>query len=106
MNGILKKIRVAGFALLLVGCRNTQFPSLAPSQVGRSEVNQSFAYHDPSPDTEAGPWVERQRGFERARSMPRRVDERRAITDELVRSTEGVSSNNPSASRYPNSVNP
>ncbi|HEY3963351.1 MAG TPA: hypothetical protein VGM05_02265 [Planctomycetaceae bacterium] len=104
MNGISRKIRLAGCALLVVGCRNTQFPSLAPSQTSARAVNQSFAYHDPSPDIDAGPWVERPRGFERARAAPRRVDEKYNLT---MQGEEGApASSNPSASNYPSSVNP
>ena len=104
MNGIMRKIRLAACALLLVGCRNTQLPSFATSNVNAER--QSFAYHDPSPDQEAGPWVERPRGFERARAVPRRVLERDTITNEIMRTDGAGSNNNPSASRYPASVNP
>lgn len=104
MIGISRKIRLAGCALILVGCRNVQYPSLAPSQINAER--QSFAYHDPTPDTDAGPWVERPRGFERPRAVPRRVLEKEEITEELIRNNGGAANSNPSASRYPNSVNP
>lgn len=104
MNGISRKICLAGCTLLLIGCRNTQYPNLSPTQV--NSERRSFAYHDPTPDTEAGPWIERPRGFERQRAEPRRVVEKDAITNELIRGEGAAPGNNPSASRYPASVNP
>ncbi|MBI3860818.1 MAG: hypothetical protein HY290_02870 [Planctomycetia bacterium] len=105
MNGTSSRmIRLAGCALLLAGCRNTQLPSFAASNVAAER--RSFAYHDPSPDIEAGPWVERQRGFERARAEPRRVYEKEVITNDLLRSEGAPVTNNSSASRYPASVSP
>ena len=106
MNGISRKIRLAGCALVLVGCKNTQYPSFAPSSVNRNQVNQSFAYHDPNADTDAGPWIERPRGFERPRATPKRVDDRYETTMEMMQRDGATSGNNPSASRYPSSVNP
>jgi hypothetical protein len=106
MNGISRKIRLAACALVLVGCRNTQYPTFTPSGVSRSQVNQSFAYHDPNPDIEAGPWIERPRGFERPRATPERVEERARITNQLMQQEGAPVGNSPAASRYPNSVNP
>jgi hypothetical protein len=106
MNGISGKIRLAVCVVVLAGCRNTQYPTWTPSGVSQSQVNRSFAYHDPNPDIEAGPWIERPRGFERARAVPERVDERARITNDLMQRDGAPASNNPSVSRYPGSVNP
>lgn len=111
MNGISRKIRLAGCAIvLLAGCRNVQYPSFGWSRSTAGEQiaadRQAMVYHDPEPDTEAGPWVERPRGFERPRAAPRRVDERYEITQELNKRDGAPSTTNPSASRYPNSVTP
>ena len=83
MNGISRTIRLAACAFVLVGCKNTRLPTFGPSAVNRDQVNRTFDYQDPNPDTDAGPWVERPRGFERPRATPRRVDETRATTDAL-----------------------
>lgn len=106
MNGISRNLRLAACALVLVGCRNTQYPSFTPSAVSRNQVNRSFAYHDPNPDTDAGPWIERPRGFERPRATPERVNEKYKITDQLLQQEGAPVGNSPAASRYPNSVNP
>ena len=103
MNGISSRaIRLAGCALLLAGCRNIQYPSLAPSQVAAER--QGFAYHDPSADTDAGPWVERPRGFERPRATPRRVLEKESITNDILRRDGAPGAPPPATSRYPDSV--
>jgi hypothetical protein len=104
MNNLIRRIRFLACAAVLAGCitsQNTQLPTLRPtSRVGE------YVYHDPFPDRDAGPAVDRPRGFERARSVPQRTLERRAITDDIVGSSGGGSSNNPSASKYPSSVDP
>ena len=109
MNGIsFAKIRIGLLLLPVVicGCRNYQLPSFRRSEVGVNEVNQSLSYHDPLSDVDSGPWVERPRGFERPRAMPRRTEEKREITNQLLGNEGGNSSIPSSASRYPDSVTP
>jgi hypothetical protein len=106
MNGISRTIRLATCVLILAGCQNTKTPTLGRSSVDRTVVNRTFDYQDPNPDTDAGPWVERPRGFERPRAVPRRVDETRATTDDLLQRDGAAVNGNPSVSRYPNSVTP
>jgi len=90
-------------ALLCSGCLgsgHTRLPTLAyaPPDVAR----RSFEFHDPEPDVDFGPNIERPRGFERQRAVPRRSLERW-----LNRSGAGASTGlAPSAERYPNSVTP
>ena len=105
MNAIMRRIRFVGCAALMAGCispQNTRLPTLRPSSAER----ESYVYHDPLPDREAGPAIDRPRGFERQRSEPRRTLERDEITSRIVGTNGGGSSNNPSASRYPSSVDP
>jgi hypothetical protein len=108
MNTMLRRIRLFVCAALLVGCispQNTRLPTLRPSPNIAAE-RQSYVYHNPLPDNEAGPpAIDLPRGFDRPRSQPTQVKERSDITDSII-GTSGGSSNNPSASRYPASVNP
>jgi hypothetical protein len=107
MNGVSQKFcAIPLLALLLSGCKNVQTPTLAPSRVDEQSVNRDFSYHDPLPDNDAGPFVERQRGFERPRALPRRAEERYQITNQLQMRDGEATGTNPSASRYPNSVEP
>jgi len=104
MNTIIRRIRFLACAALVTGCitsQNTRLPTLRPT----SPVGE-YAYHDPFPDREAGPAIDRPRGFERQRSEPQRTLERRSITDSIVGASGGGGSNNPSASKYPSSVDP
>jgi hypothetical protein len=107
MNALMRRIRFIGCAALCAGCISPQYtrlPSLRPSSTA-AERN-SYVYHDPLPDREAGPAIERPRGFERQRSEPTRTLERSEITDSILGTSGGGGSNNPSASKYPGSVNP
>ncbi|MBS0261076.1 MAG: hypothetical protein JSS02_03900 [Planctomycetes bacterium] len=110
MNGIsfarIRRFGIAVLPLLALGCRNYQLPSLHRSEVGRDQVNQSFTYHDPNSDVDAGPWVERPRGFERARAAPRRTEEKFEITNQRLNNDGGSAVTPMSASRYPDSVTP
>lgn len=102
MNAIVGRICCLGCAALFVGCisrENTRLPTLRPSPT------ESYVYHNPLPDREAGQAVDLPRGFDRQRSEPTRTQERRTITDSIVGASGGGSSNNPSASKYPGSVN-
>jgi hypothetical protein len=110
MNGIsIFRIRQIGFLVipfLALGCRNYQLPSLHRSAVESSQVNREFTYHDPNSDTDAGPWVERPRGFERPRAAPRRTEDKFEITKQITGADDGSTGTPSSASRYPNSVTP
>ena len=108
MNTILRRIRFLGCAALMAGCISSQYtrlPTLRPSSAVGAE-RESLVYHDPLPDREAGPPIDRPRGFERQRSEPRRTIERDEITSRIIGTGGGGSSNNPSASKYPSSVDP
>lgn len=107
MNGVWLGIRLAGCAVLLAGCvspKYTRFPTLRPSDPVAER--QSFTYHNPLPDAYSGANVERPRGFERPRAEPQAANERDAITNGILGTSGGGTSNNPSASRYPATVNP
>ena len=107
MNAIMRRIRFLGCAALVAGCitsQNTRLPTLRPSPP--SDERASYVYHNPLPDQEAGPPVDLPRGFERQRSEPVRSQERRSITDSIVQNNGGGSSNDPSASKYPSTVEP
>ena len=110
MNGIsfarIRRIGLVILPILVMGCKNYQLPSLRRSDVGVNAVNQSLTYHDPLGDVDAGPWVERPRGFERARATPRRTEEKFQITNQLTGNNAGSTETPTSASRYPDSVTP
>lgn len=105
MNGISHKTRAAGClalllaALPLAGCissQNTRMPSLAYGDPRADR--RSYDYHDPLPESQVGPFVERPREAVRQRSEPRRTMEH-AITP--------MSGSLPqSTARYPDVVNP
>jgi hypothetical protein len=106
MTTTVRRIRLFICAALLVGCispQNTRLPTLRPSSVAAER--QSYVYHNPLPDNEVGQAIDLPRGFDRQRSEPTRVQERSAITDSIVGGSGGGASNNPSASKYPGSVN-
>lgn len=106
MKGVLSKIRLVCCAALVSGCisSNTRLPTLGYNDT-RSE-RQSLDYINPLPERETSKEIERPRGFEYQRAEPRRAIERSAITDQ-IRGTGGVTGGlNPSASNYPDSVNP
>jgi|GEM_PF-7070863 len=101
MNAITRRICGLGCAALFTGClspKYTQLPTLQPQP-------QDYTYHNPLPDREAGPAFDLPRGFDRERSVPTRTLERAAKTDIILQQNGGGSSNNPSASKYPASVN-
>ena len=108
MKGLMVRIRLAGCAALLAGCvspQNTRLPTLGYGDP-RAE-RQSYVYHNPLPERESGPAIERPRGFEFQRAEPRRTLERDSITQGIVGAGGNFDSSvNPSASKYPNSVNP
>lgn len=100
MNGISLGIRSAGcLALLfLAGCasQNTRMPSLAYGDP-RSD-RRGYDYHDPYPESNVGPFVERPREAVRQRSEPRRT---------MEHSLTPMSGDMPqSTARYPNVVTP
>ena len=108
MNAIMRRIRFLGCAALMTGCISSQYtrlPTLRPSAAVVAE-RESFTYHDPLPDRDAGPAIDLPRGFERQRAEPRRTLERDSITNGIIGTGGGGSSNNPSASKYPSSVDP
>ena len=108
MHKIMRGIRFLGCAALMAGCISPQYtrlPTLRPSSAVAAE-RESYVYHNPLPDREAGPAIDLPRGFERQRSEPTRVQERSSITDSIVGASGGGGSNNPSASKYPGSVVP
>lgn len=101
MDAITRRIWCLGCAALLAGCISPQYtklPSLRPEP-------QDYTYHNPLPDREAGAAIDLPRGYDRQRSEPTRTLERAAITDEILKRNGGGSSSNPSASKYPGSVN-
>ena len=101
MNAITRRICCLGCAALLGGCispKYTQLPTLRPQP-------QDFTYHNPLPDREAGAQIDLPRGYDRQRSEPTRTLERAKITDEIIKRDGGPSGSNPSASKYPGSVN-
>ncbi|HEY2252359.1 MAG TPA: hypothetical protein VGH74_14900 [Planctomycetaceae bacterium] len=101
MNAITRRICCLGFAALLAGCISPQYtklPTLRPQP-------QDFTYHNPLPDREAGAAIDLPRGFDRQRSEPTRTLQRAEITNEIVKQNGGGSTTNPSASKYPGSVN-
>jgi hypothetical protein len=105
MKSVMKRIGVAGCAVLLAGCispQNTRFPTLGWNPNSQAE-RQSYTYHNPLPDPNLAKEIERPRGFENQRAEPQLSKERRAITDDIV---GGGASSNPSASRYPASISP
>jgi hypothetical protein len=108
MNGVWSGIRLAGCAVLLAGCispKYTRFPTLRPSDPVAER--ESFNYHNPLPNPANGsPTIERPRGFENQRAEPRRAIEVDAITNGITGASGEGTSNNPSASRYPATVNP
>ena len=106
MNGISAKIRWAAALLLLAGCKSTQYPSLAPSKVDRESINRSYSYHDPFADNDNGPYFDRPRGYERPRALARKAEETYQMTNQIQQSNGDPVGTNPSASRYPNSVEP
>ncbi len=101
MSRAFARMRWALCLGLLTGCVSSQHTRLPSLAYNRPDVERrSYEYHDPSPDREAGPEIERPRGFERQRAEPRRINERAGnVTSAGVQS--GLS---PSAARYPNSV--
>ena len=106
MNTTLRRIRLFVCASLLVGCispQNTRFPTLRPSNVAAER--QSYVYHNPLPDNEVGQAIDLPRGFDKQRAEPTRVQQRSEITNEILKGSGGGTSNNPSASKYPGSVN-
>ena len=106
MNTTVRRIRLFVCTSILVGCispQNTQLPSLRPSNVAADR--QSYVYHNPLPDNDVGQPIDLPRGFDVQRSVPRRTLERDKITDSIVGTSGGGTSNNPSASKYPASVN-
>lgn len=107
MNGILRNALLAGCTVFLAGClspKYTRLPTLRPSDV--ESERQALTYHDPNPDRDMGPPIDRPRGFDRPRAEPRRILEHQAITNQILRDGGEETDNNPSASRYPGSVNP
>lgn len=102
MNGIWSRVQLVGCAslLLLGGCissQNTRMPTLAYGDP--KAERRSYDYHDPLPDRDSGPLVERPRGAERQRSEPRRTMEHaniRPMGGEMP----------PSEARYQNVVQP
>jgi hypothetical protein len=107
MNGVMSRIGLAGCAALMAGCisaRDTRFPSLNWNPNSRAE-RQSYTYHNPLPDPNLAKEIERPRGFENQRAEPRLSQEQKAITDDIT-GNGSPSTANPSASRYPASVNP
>ena len=107
MNAMLRRAGFLGCAALMAGCispQNTRLPTLRPSSAAAER--QSYVYHNPLPDREVGPPIDLPRGFDRQRSEPRRTLERESITNSIIGTGGGGSSNNPSASKYPSSVDP
>ncbi|MFN6105659.1 MAG: hypothetical protein ACK5EA_14610 [Planctomycetaceae bacterium] len=88
-------------ALVLVGCVSSQHTRLPTLGYNRPDVERkSYEYFDPAPDRDAGPAIERPRGFETQRSEPRRI--REAAGNQTA---SGVRSGlRPSAAKYPDSV--
>lgn len=100
MNGVLSFRVGACVALLMAGCvtaENTRMPSLAYNPDTRAE-RRSYDYHDPLPEGNVGPLVERPREAMRQRSEPRRTMEHN------IRPMSG--SLPPSTARYPDVVTP
>lgn len=103
MNGVSRSIRLAGWMALLltplVGCQsnsNVRLPSLAYGDP-RGEI-RSYSQHDPYPESNVGPLVERPRAAMTQRSEPRRT---------MERAVQPMAGDQPeSAARYPNSVQP
>ena len=107
MNGVMSRIGLAGCALLVAGCltpQNTRFPTLGWNPNARQE-RQSYTYHNPLPDPNLAKEIERPRGFENQRAEPRMSQDQRAITNDLTGNCD-PGTGNPSASRYPASINP
>lgn len=77
MNGISLGIRLAACMTLLTvaGCasQNTRLPSLAYGDP--KAERRGYDYHDPYPEGQVGPFVERPREAVRQRSEPRRTME-------------------------------
>jgi hypothetical protein len=88
-------------ALVLMGCVSSQHTRLPTLGYNRPDVERkSYEYFDPAPDRNAGPAIERPRGFETQRSEPRRI--REAAGNQTA---SGVRSGlRPSAAKYPDSV--
>ncbi len=107
MNGVSLGIRVLAGAALLAGCVNSQNTRLPRLGYNDPRVErQSYVYHNPLPERESARDIERPRGFEFQRTEPVRTQERARITEGITGAggtSEGLS---PSASRYPDSVNP
>lgn len=101
MKGFWLRIRLAACAsLLTAGCissQNTRMPTLGWGDP-RAE-RASYTYHDPYPERETGPFVERPRGADHQRAEPRRTMERAV-------NPSGYGSMAPSAQRYQNTVTP
>lgn len=107
MNRVMLRVVLMGCAALFAGCisSQTRLPTLAFNRDSRAE-RQTYLYHNPLPDPNLGPAIERPRGMEDQRPEPRRSQEVRGITDGIV-GTSGVSTgSNPAVSRYPASVSP
>jgi hypothetical protein len=107
MNAIVRSLGWLGCTVLLAGCISPQYtrlPTLRPSPADAGR--DAYVYHNPLADREAGPAFDLPRGFERQRAEPRRTIERDSITSQIIGTSGGGSSNNPSASKYPSSVDP
>lgn len=101
MSRILPRLHLVLCAVAMAGCVSSQHTRLPTLGYNRPDVERrSYEFHDPAPDREAGPEIERPRGFERQRAEPRRIMEQYSN-----QSGSGVQSGlRPSAAKYPNSV--
>lgn len=101
MRRTIPKLLAVLCAVALAGCVSSQRTRLPTVGYNRPDVERrSYEVHDPSPDHDAGPAIERPRGFDQQRAEPRRIMEQ-----SVNQTSAGVQSGlRPSAAKYPNSV--
>lgn len=92
--------------LLLAGCVNQQHTRLPRLGFGDPQAEKAtYNYHDPLVDQDAGPFVERPRGFDVQRTEPRRAMEHR-VNPAGYNDDPAAAGLPPSAAKYPNTVSP